>query len=403
MGFYKNEREFAQNAAGVRQYNPWLIDNPNAVKSKSVRHAEILPVSGGIFVAQPGLVPGITFAYGFKDSFTSINNVMTDVGGFAATPRHTAGATAPSDFYNAVGRDGGCWYFPNTDREYLDCPAATVALTKVQYNLPWSLSFWLKDMKPIGATGYEVIFSTSWSTTVNTISVIINTVGTLSARMLGNPTGTRYRDIAINYNIYKNSWQHVVITNDGLNVATSLILYINSFPVGVRTNSVVPISTPTIGAVVLGGYNNVNYYANAYYDQFVIWDKTLTPFEVDAIYNGGFGIVLNTATVIGEPANPPNYPNLDFFDDFHNNDNFTDASERPDHEGQVVERFSAPGELRTQRGYLDFESGSISPYNALPWRNLEPRKQLQAKFAQVETSSVPVSDEGYSWISNLTR
>lgn len=60
---------------------------------------------------------------------------------------------------------------------------------------------------------------------------------------------------------------------------------------------------------------------------------------------------------------------------------FYSDSDRGARTGVMTCRFSAPGDRLTSRGFLDREALELSPYNAMPWRNLAARRQLDKEWA----------------------
>jgi hypothetical protein len=391
MGKYKDERELLAIGGGIRQNNPWLVEQGGFTRQSWGSSS-----SKRLFSNYANLIDRLVFYYGFEDESTLVQPVWGEdyLNGNQTPgyPRENLVDVPPSSFLPATGKDRLAWNFNHNNKQWLEFPNFSTALHELDYNKPFSLSFWLYWTFPAWD---QVIFNTNKSSmSINSIYSYI-TLGNRLHIGISSTAGNRISR-SVNFALFANTWVLVTLTYRGNRSSNGFSIYVNGVKPASTTNTAGVVASIGDQSIELAGWIAVqNYCLGGKLDQFLIWNKELTATDVTDLYQSGQGLTFDYVPALIRKRSS-------FFADFYGYSNFIGPESRPTNNEIYVDRFSAPGDRRTCRGYLDAESQSLSAYNALPYRNLEGRRWLQETEPSV-FASVPETDSGYSWIANLDR
>lgn len=161
-----------------------------------------------------------------------------------------------------------------TATSYFDVPHAS------NLNLTSSLSIgmWIS---PNSVSNYNTLLTKSTGTTTINYDLSLGSTGALrfaynNATNCGVTTPVVVSSTAT---ITPNNWNYVTVTLSG----TALTFYINGISAG--TGTITNLCGSVTGNLTLGKDRGTNYY-NGYIDEVAIWNRALTPSEVQQIYLG---------------------------------------------------------------------------------------------------------------------
>jgi len=196
-------------------------------------------------------------------------------------------------FYNTSegnitsGKYGNAFYFSGNDyKSYIDMGNDSNLIISDEL----SLDLWVKPQP-----GQEFCFNGTWGNNgiVGSVDGADSTstwsyqlrYGSADACSLGLQLNTLAGSkwVTVGYNLSTSEWTHIVATFNG----TDEKLYVNSILTDNLTFAATTLNTNVNNKVLLGvaGWGVSNTYYNGEIDEFKIYDRTLSPEEVNASYN----------------------------------------------------------------------------------------------------------------------
>lgn len=135
-----------------------------------------------------------------------------------------------------------------------------------------TFSFWIKTSST--NSNNEMVYS------VGGAYFMIYNNGDLTPVFDGGSGGAQ----SFNTNINDDQWHHVVAQNDGVGTTT---VYVDGVSVGSQSESLYAISSLNRGMAIGSEYDGIGKNIQAAYDDFAVWQRTLTFTEIASIYTSG--------------------------------------------------------------------------------------------------------------------
>lgn len=160
-------------------------------------------------------------------------------------------------------------------------------------DVPFSASFWIY---PSNVTVIEREIASKYSST--TSQWVLRQRGTKIEAAIFNSIGAfkYYQFNDATYNLVANTWQHVVLTYDGLGLNGSFKLYFNSVlksgAAVTNSGTYTRMSSSNVPVMIGSGRaDSPAYFYNGRLDEIAIWrNKILTQTQINSLYNSGAGI-----------------------------------------------------------------------------------------------------------------
>ena len=156
----------------------------------------------------------------------------------------------------------------------------------------FSASFWINVVSPVTVGPFFVGQAVSWGD-VTGWGLVLQTSGEITL------TVSSVSDVTSGVDVLDTGWNHIIVSRTG----TTTTLYVNNVSEIVLGSSGSSITQSTLvlgGATVLPGR-----VFNGGFDEFGIWNRTLTQTERDFLYNNGAGCAKDDDTCVGGGFPPP--------------------------------------------------------------------------------------------------